>query len=136
MQFISSDEKVRSDTVQDIKEFNSQALSTQAKKGELLVFKKPALKKYFDLMGDDIVELSIDFEYSKKIGSYDENQLQESIAKLLKQNDDEIRVKIIMSRMEKQFRNYTIWLIYLMIKYGVLRYITTVLQKIRIKILF
>ena len=37
MQFISNEKTVRSDTVQDLKEFNSQSLSTRAKKGEKLV---------------------------------------------------------------------------------------------------
>ena len=32
MQFISIDKTVRSDTVQDLKEFHSQSLTTQAKK--------------------------------------------------------------------------------------------------------
>ena len=34
MQIISNDETVRSNTVQDLREFNSQSLVTQAKKGE------------------------------------------------------------------------------------------------------
>ena len=58
MQFISNDKTVRNDTIQDLKEFNSQPLSTQAKKGEQLVSLMPAIKKAFNLMGDDIVELS------------------------------------------------------------------------------
>ena len=58
MQSTSNDETVRSDTIQDLKEFNSQSLSTQAKKGEQLVSMMPAFKKAVDLMGDDIVELS------------------------------------------------------------------------------
>ena len=37
MQIISNDRTVRSKTVQDLNEFNSQSLSTQAKKGEQLV---------------------------------------------------------------------------------------------------
>ena len=32
MQFVSNDERVRSDTVQDLKDFNSECLSTQVKK--------------------------------------------------------------------------------------------------------
>ena len=57
-QIISNDKTVRNDTVQDLKEFNSQSLSTQAKKGEQLVSILPAIKKAFNLLGDDIVELS------------------------------------------------------------------------------
>ena len=58
IQVISIDKTVRNDTVQHLKEFNFQFLSTQAKKGEQLVSMMPALKKAFILLGDDIVELS------------------------------------------------------------------------------
>ena len=37
MQIFCNDKTVRSDTVQDLTEFNSQTLATQAKKGEQLV---------------------------------------------------------------------------------------------------
>ena len=60
MQIISNDKTVRNDTIQDLKEFNSQSLTTQAKKGEQLVSMMPATKKAFNLMGDDIVELSVE----------------------------------------------------------------------------
>ena len=33
MQIISNDKTVRNDTIQDLKEFNQQCLTTQAKKG-------------------------------------------------------------------------------------------------------
>ena len=33
MQIISNDKTVRNDTIQDLKEFNSQSSATQAKKG-------------------------------------------------------------------------------------------------------
>ena len=56
MQIISKDKTVRNDTIKGLKEFNSQCLSTQAKKGEHLVSMMPAIKKAFNLMGDDIVE--------------------------------------------------------------------------------
>ena len=58
IQFIANVETVRSNTVQDLKEFSSQSSSTQAEKGEKLVSLMPAIKKAFDLMGDDMVELS------------------------------------------------------------------------------
>ena len=45
MQIISNDQTVRSDTVHDFEEFNSESLSTQAKKGEQLVSMMPAIKK-------------------------------------------------------------------------------------------
>ena len=57
MQKISNDKTVRSDRVQDLKEINSQSLTTQAKKGEQLVSMKPAIKKTFKLMGNDLVEI-------------------------------------------------------------------------------
>ena len=56
MQIISIDKTRIYDTVQDLKEFNSQSLSTQAKKGEELVSMMPANKKVFNLLVDDIVE--------------------------------------------------------------------------------
>ena len=100
---ISNDKTVRSDTVQDLKEFNSQTLSTRAKKGEQLVSTMPAIRKAFDLMGDDIVDLSTENEtLENQIGDYDERWLEECKAKLLKQIDDEKRVNLLMSRMKKQ----------------------------------
>ena len=47
MQIISDDNTVRSDTIKDLKEFNSQSLATPAKKGEQLVSMMPAIKKNF-----------------------------------------------------------------------------------------
>ena len=103
MQIISNDKSVRIDTVQDLKEFNSQSLSTQDKKGGHLVSMMPAIKKDFNLLGDDIVELSTEKDALKnEIGDYDEKWLQESEDKLLKQIDDEKRANLIMSRMKKQ----------------------------------
>ena len=79
MQIISSDKTVRNDTTEDIKDFNSQSLSTRAKKGEQLVSMMPAIKKAFNLLGDDIVDLSTENDALKnKIGSYDEKWLEES----------------------------------------------------------
>ena len=89
MQIVSSDKTVRSDTIQDLKEYNNQSLTTQAKKGAQLVSMMPAIKKAFNLLGDDIVELHMENENLKiKIGSYDEKWLEESKAKLLKQFND------------------------------------------------
>ena len=102
IKIISNDKTIRNDTIQDLKDFNSQSLTTQAKKGEQLVSMMPAIKKAFDLMGDDIVNLSTENDALKnKIGSYDEKCLEESKAKLLKQIDDEERANLIMSRMKK-----------------------------------
>ena len=68
-QIISSDQTVRNDTIHDLKDFNQQSLSTQAKKGEQLVSMMPAIKKAFNLLGDDIVGLSVEkrcFEKSNR----------------------------------------------------------------------
>ena len=47
MQTISNDRTVRNDTLQDLKEFNSLSLATQAKKGEQLVFYDACYQKSF-----------------------------------------------------------------------------------------
>ena len=60
IQLGSSDQSVRNDTIQDLKDFNQKSLSTQAKKGEQLVSMMPAIKKAFNLLGDDIIELSVE----------------------------------------------------------------------------
>ena len=63
----------------------------------------PAIKKTFDLMGDDIVERSAESETLKnQKGDYDQRWLEESEAKLLKQIDGEKRANLIISRMKKQ----------------------------------
>ena len=73
MQIISSYKTVRNDIIEDIKEINSQSLTTQAKKGKQPVSMVPAIKKAFYLLGDDIVDLSTENDALKsKIGSYDE----------------------------------------------------------------
>ena len=107
MQIISTNKMVRNDTIQDLKEFNSHFLSTQAKKGEQLFSMMPAIKKAFNLMGDDIVELSKEKDALKnKIGSYDVKWLEESKNKKLKQINDEKRANLIMSRMKKQMEKH------------------------------
>ena len=103
MQLISTDQTVRNDTIQDLKDFNQQSLSTQAKKGEQLTSMLPTIKKAFNVLGDDIIELSVENDALKKqIGDYDEKRLEESKAKLLKDINDEKRANLIMSRMKKQ----------------------------------
>ena len=72
MQLISSDQTVRNDTIQDLKDFNQQSLSTQAKKGEQLTSMMPAIKKPFNVLGDGIIELSTENDVLKnQIGEYD-----------------------------------------------------------------
>ena len=103
MQIISNDQRVRSNTVQDFKKCNSQPLATQAKKGEQFFYTMPAIRKAFDLMGDDIVELSTENETLKnQIGDYDEKCLEKSEAMLLKRIDDEKRANLFLSRIRKQ----------------------------------
>ena len=47
MQIICTDETVRNDTIQDLKEFNSQSLSTQAKKRGVISFYDACYQKSF-----------------------------------------------------------------------------------------
>ena len=64
---------------------------------------KPAIRKAFHLMGDDIIELHrVNETLKNEIDSYDEKCLDESKLKLLKQINDEKRANLIMSRMIKQ----------------------------------
>ena len=103
MQLISSDQTVRNDTIQDLKDFNQQSLSTQAKKGEQLTSMMAAIKKAFNVLGDDIIQLSTENDVLKnQIGEHDQKWLEESKAKLLKDINDEKRANLIMSRMKKQ----------------------------------
>ena len=63
----------------------------------------PAIKKAFNLLGDDIIELSVENDALKnQIGDYDQKWLEESKAKLLKDINDEKRANLMMSRMKKQ----------------------------------
>ena len=55
MGFISNDKIVGTSSVYDLKEFNSQSITTQVKIGEQIVSMMPAFKIIFDLMGDDMV---------------------------------------------------------------------------------
>ena len=43
MQFISNDQTLRRNTEQDLKDFNTQSLTTQAKKGKQFVSMIPAI---------------------------------------------------------------------------------------------
>ena len=102
-QISSSDQSVRNDTIQDLKDFNKQSLSTQAKKGEQLTSMMPAIKKAFNVLADDIIDLNTENDVLKnQIGEYDQKWLEESKAKLLNDINDEKRAKLIMSRMKKQ----------------------------------
>ena len=103
MQIGSTNQKVRNNTKQDLKDFHQQSLSARAKKGEMLVGMMASIKEAFTLLGKDIVDLStVNDALKGKIGDYDEKWLQESKEKLLKDIDDEKRANLIMSRMKKQ----------------------------------
>ena len=103
MQLISNDQTVRDNTIEDLKDFNLQSLSTQAKKGEILTSMMPAIKKAFNVLCDDIIELTVENDTLKsQIGNYNQKWLDESKAKLLKDINDEKRANIIMTRMKKQ----------------------------------
>ena len=65
MQLISTDQTVRNDTIQDLKDFNQQSLSTQAKKGKQLTSMMPAIKIAFNVLGDAIIELSTENDVLK-----------------------------------------------------------------------
>ena len=82
MQIISTDKTPRTDTILNIKKFNNQSLATQAERGEQLMSMMLAIKKAFDLMSNDIVDLSTENDASKnKKGPYDEKWLEESKTK-------------------------------------------------------
>ena len=103
MQIISKDRTLRNGTRLDLKDFNSQSLATQAKKGEQLVSMTPAIKKALNLLGDDVVEISDENESLKnQIGDHDKKWLLETKAKLLKVSEDDKTAKLILSRMKKQ----------------------------------
>ena len=53
LHFVSTDKSLGSETIQDLKGFNSQSLSTQAMKGEQIVSMMPSIRKTFDKRGDN-----------------------------------------------------------------------------------
>ena len=63
----------------------------------------PALKEAFDLMGDNIVEISTENEaLNSQICDFDQKWFKKSKTKTMDQMDDEKRAQPIMSRMNKQ----------------------------------
>ena len=84
MQIISTDKTVRNDTIQDLKEFNSQCLSSQARKGEQLTSMMPAIEKAF---ADEKLE-KIDCHISYIEKDYNEFKLQ-----YIKQSVDDILIQ-------------------------------------------
>ena len=78
---------------------------TQAKQGEQLVSMLPAFKNAFDLMVDDLVDLSSEKEsLNYEIGSYNGKWLEESKARLLKQTDAKEKANLFMSTMPQQIK--------------------------------
>ena len=67
-----------------------------------------AVKRAFSLMSADIVELSTENDALKKIGSYDQQLLEQSKTKLLKPIDDNKKANLIMSQMKKQMEKLEI----------------------------
>ena len=109
IQIISNDKTVRSDKKLDLKEFNNQSLIAQAKKGEQLVNIMHAIKWGISLLGIDIIGIPTGNDALKnKKGSYDQQWLEETKAKLLKQINDDKRVNLIMSRVKKQMERHSI----------------------------
>lgn len=103
IKLMSTNQEVRSIATQDLKDFNEQSLTTQAKKGEQLVAMMPAVKKAFRMMTDDIVELSTENGILKdKIGNYDNEWLQKSKQKMLEETKNDKRAQIVMERMRAQ----------------------------------
>ena len=65
----------------------------------------PAFKNAFDLMVDDLVDLSSEKESLKyEIGSYNGKWLEESKARLLKQIDAKEQANLFMSTMPQQIK--------------------------------
>ena len=72
---------------------------------------RPAIKKTFDLLGDDVVDLSTENDALKnKIGFYNEKLLEECKTKLLKQIVNEKKANLIMFRMKEQMEKHLIFL--------------------------
>ena len=145
MQLISSDQTARDNTIQDLNDFNQQSLSTQAKKGEQFTSMMPAIKKAFNVLADDIIDLSFENDTLKsQIGDYDQKWLEESKAKLLKDINDEERANLIRMKkqMNKKIQKIIIlvrlllfkWLIYLIINFGKVNSMVSFLKGISYKI--
>ena len=66
-----------------------------------------AFKKALSILGNDIIESSTKNDALKyKVGSCDQQWLDESKAKLLKQINDDKRANLIMSRVKKQMEKH------------------------------
>ena len=68
----------------------------------------PAIKEVFNLLDDDIFEISTENDALKdKVGSYDDKWLEESNTRLSKEIDVEKRADLVMSMMKKQMNKNT-----------------------------
>ena len=102
MQITSSDKTVRRYHTR-FKRIQLSIFNDSMQNGRTAVSMMPAIKKAFNLLGNDIVELSVENDSLKnQIGEYNEQWLEESKAKLLKDIDDEKRANLIMLSMKKQ----------------------------------
>ena len=76
---------------------------------------RPFLKKAFNLMGDNVKELSTKNDALKnKVGSYDQQWFEKPQANLLKQIVDEQKANLLMSRMKKQMEKHYINCLYIL----------------------
>ena len=96
----------------------------------------PAMKEVFDLLGDDIVELSTENDtLKKKLVKMIKKWFQESTAKLLKQIDVEEKANLFMSRMENRWKIIKkLAYIYLIVNYGKTIFIILSRKKVKCKI--
>ena len=67
IQLASNDKTVREETIQDLKNFESQSSMTQAKTGERLLAFLPAIEKRFITLGDEVMELKTEIFILKNI---------------------------------------------------------------------
>ena len=103
MQILSNDKMIRSNTVQDSKDFNPQSSTTKAKKSKHLVSMMPAIEKALDIVGEDIVESSTDNE-SLKRRFFGGKWLKESKTRPLRQLENSKTANFSMSRIQKQMK--------------------------------
>ena len=110
LQINSNDKISRCDTVQGIKDFSSQSLSTQAKKGKQLDSMMPAVENICGLNGVETKEIFAENKSLKnEIVSEDEEWLEESEAKSLEHIDDDKKAKLNKCRKKNKCENNNKW---------------------------
>ena len=79
MHLISKDKSARTTAEHDLNDFSSQSLATQSEKGEQFDSSMPSIKKAFDILDVDIVELSTENEaLTNEKGTYNDKWIKES----------------------------------------------------------